>query len=215
MWNSEDKKGFKLLSINRIGQISLSTEFGLEIKKICENNNYKIFLEIGTWNGHGSTKCFYEGLKNRDNYEFYSLEINKEKFLYASKLYSLFNFFVMHGTILGDKIPLKKDIENLFNNESITFEYLDVDLLNLKSAPDLSYLLHKNIDVILLDGSDYFTYFEYKKIVNKVKVIMLDDVNCIKNKIIRNELLNNNLYYLYKENLTERNGYSIFILKNY
>ena len=94
MWNSEDKNGFKKMSIFGIGQITLTTEFGNEIKKISENNIYKTFLEIGTWNGHGSTKCFYEGLKNRDKFEFYSLEINEEKFKYASKLYKNPNFYI-------------------------------------------------------------------------------------------------------------------------
>jgi len=214
MWNLADLNGFNTMSNYGMGQITIHTEFGKEITNICKNSKYNKFLEIGTWNGHGSTRCFYEGLKSRDNFEFYSLEINKEKFSYASKLYKLSNFFILHGSILGDNMPSKEDIINLFNNESIIFEYLDVDLENLKSAPNLSELLNKNIDVVLLDGSDFFTYFEYKKIVNKVKVIMLDDVNCIKNKIIRTELLNNKLYYLYKENLSERNGYSIFILQD-
>ena len=88
MWEKNDKQFFYKLSGKNLGQIC-NDSFANEITKYASNLNYKTFLEIGTWNGLGSTKAFSNGFINReDDYVFYSLECNSEKVGEASKLYS-------------------------------------------------------------------------------------------------------------------------------
>ena len=88
MWENNDKNGYFNAKQNNVGQIS-NDSFSNEITKYASSLKYKTFLEIGTWNGLGSTKAFSNGFINRnDDYVFYSLECNKDKSMDASKLYT-------------------------------------------------------------------------------------------------------------------------------
>lgn len=62
-WDNNDAIGFNDSIHRNVGQITLESDMGSFIYKIAANDNYKTFLEIGTWNGLGSTKCFIEGFK--------------------------------------------------------------------------------------------------------------------------------------------------------
>jgi len=88
MWELNDKQNYYNHIKNGVGQIC-NDSFANEITKYASNINYKTFLEIGTWNGLGSTRDFANGFKNRkDDYVFYSLECNKEKWMESNKLYT-------------------------------------------------------------------------------------------------------------------------------
>ena len=88
MWENNDKQSFYYSLVNNTGQIDNDT-FSKEITEYASNTKYKTFLEIGTWNGLGSTRAFSNGFKSRnDDYIFYSLECNKEKCEEAVKLYT-------------------------------------------------------------------------------------------------------------------------------
>ena len=61
---------------------------GVKIRNLASMVENKTFLEIGTWNGLGSTKQFVDILNTRnDDYIFYSLECNSEKCNDARNLY--------------------------------------------------------------------------------------------------------------------------------
>jgi len=76
MWDSGDKQNYYTCVLNNTGQIS-NNSFSTEIIKYASDTKYKTFLEIGTWNGLGSTRSFSDGFKNRtDDYIFYILECN-------------------------------------------------------------------------------------------------------------------------------------------
>ena len=47
-------------AVEGIGQINMSSELGRKIHQLCLTPRFKWFLEIGTWNGEGSTTCIYE-----------------------------------------------------------------------------------------------------------------------------------------------------------
>ena len=88
MWENNDKHFFYRCLSEGTGQIC-NDSFSVEITNYASNLNYKTFLEIGTWNGLGSTKAFSNGFINRkDDYIFYSLECNKDKCMDAIKLYT-------------------------------------------------------------------------------------------------------------------------------
>ena len=69
-----------------IGQINLNDEAGLYIKNICERNDVETIVEIGTWNGRGSTFCVYESIKNTKK-RLISLETWKEMYDIAFDFY--------------------------------------------------------------------------------------------------------------------------------
>jgi len=213
IWDNNDSNGFNTLVQRNIGQINLDSEMGSFIYKIASNNNYKTFLEIGTWNGLGSTKCFVEGFKNRQTeFIFYSLECNSDKYEFAKNLYqNTRNIHILNEVIIN---TMPEDIYNKFpelqNNENYKY-WNNIDFENMKNKP--LFLSRSDIpdifDVLLLDGGEFTTWYEYQKLKNKCNLIILDDANTSKCKDIKSELKNSNDWNLIIES-DERNGYAIF-----
>ena len=62
------------------GQINRGSSLGEIIYNICLQVDVKTIVEIGTWNGMGSTKCIYDAISIKSgDYLVYTLECN-EKF---------------------------------------------------------------------------------------------------------------------------------------
>jgi hypothetical protein len=63
-------------------------------------------------------------------------------------------------------------------------------------------------DVVLLDGGEFTTYFEFQILKSRCKILMLDDTNTDKCKLIIEELQNSDDWeVLHTENV--RNGFMI------
>jgi hypothetical protein len=216
MWDQNDLQGFMVSSKSGIGQINLSSKFGKKLHDLAKDTLNKTFVEIGTWNGLGSTMCIYSGLKLRtDDWLFYSFETNTDKLTFAKNYYKNTKIIFSNDTIL-QKIPEIKDIENILNitiqDDQLKWLYTDNENMK-KSKYFFSSNNLDNIDVLLLDGSEFYTYFEYLELRNKTNILCLDDINSIKCNRIYNELLLDNNWKLLEEDKNDRNGYAIFIRK--
>ena len=213
LWDENDKYGFLNETNNSIGQINLNTKFGKLIKKYSEDDNIKSILEIGTWNGFGSTKCIIEGLKNRkDDYIFYSLECNTEKSNCAKNIYKNINNVNILNEVILNTIP--ENIYEIFPEilQNSDYNYWNsIDFENMKNKE--LFLKRTNLpdffDIILLDGGEFTTYFEYQLLKDRCKYLMLDDINVSKCKLIVNEIENNLDKWEIIEKDNERNGFLI------
>jgi hypothetical protein len=211
MWDNSDKDGYIHNTISNLGQIC-NDSFSKEIEKYASNLNNKTFLEIGTWNGLGSTKAFSNGFKNRnDNYIFYSLECNKDKSNDASKLYSNNNKINILNEVIWNKEP--DDFYKIFPELKINElhnHWNNIDIINMKNCN--LFLNRQNLpdifDVILLDGGEFTTYYDFQNIKNRCKILMLDDTETNKCKLIVKELNCDSKWKIIKQS-NERNGYLI------
>jgi hypothetical protein len=215
-WWESDISGFNRNSSNQIGQINLNSHIGKYLYELSLNNDYNTFLEIGTWNGMGSTKCFIEGFKRRTApFLFYSLECNTEKWAFANNLYkNIDNVYILNEVILN---TMPDDIFTIFPEilKNDDFNYWNkIDFNNMRDKPlflDRNEL-PKMFDVLLLDGGEFTTWYEYQQLKNKCKIIILDDTNVPKCKKIVEDLKNQqNKWNLIFEN-DERNGCAAFAL---
>jgi len=211
MWDNSDKDGYINNTISNLGQIC-NDSFSKEIEKYASNLNNKTFLEIGTWNGLGSTKAFENGFKTRnDNYIFYSLECNKDKSNDASKLYSNNNKINILNEVIWNEEPddFYKIFPELKNNELYN-HWNNIDIINMKNCN--LFLNRQNLpdifDVILLDGGEFTTYYDFQNIKNRCKILMLDDTETNKCKLIVKELISDSKWKIIKQ-VNERNGYLI------
>jgi hypothetical protein len=86
----------------------------------------------------------------------------------------------------------------------------EVDIINMKQC-DL-FLNRPNLpeifDVILLDGGEFTTYYEFQILKNRCKILMLDDINVDKCKLIVEEIKSDKSWKIIKNDNT-RNGYLI------
>jgi hypothetical protein len=213
MWEPNDNRSYNQSTSQNVGQIS-NDKFSEDITKYASNVNNKSFLEIGTWNGLGSTRVFVDALKNRtDNYIFYSLECNKDKSTQASKLYTQYDKVNILNEVIWNEEP--SDFYDIFpqcKTNKLYKSWNDVDIINMKRCS--LFLNRENLpkifDVILLDGGEFTTYYEFKILKDRCKILLLDDINTDKCKFIVNEIENNSdKWTIIKKELNIRNGYLI------
>ena len=192
------------------GQIKLSQSFGQSIAAYAADTRFHRYLEIGTWNGRGSTLCFYAGFQIRsDSPTLDSYEICLPRIQEARDVWKFVPNIRIHHAHIFSHIPDYDTICTIHPNMNETW-YND-DVYNLKSA---SFLTPDSPEVVLLDGSEYFTYFEFHilKDIPSIRVFLLDDTSANKNKNLKVfEILNSDPKWLLKGNsMTERNGWAIF-----
>lgn len=189
------------------GQVKLNQGIGRWITKYAKDLRYKKFLEIGTWNGRGSTVCFAYGFKSRtDNPEFLSLETNEDLYKQSSEFWrDDLNIKIRHCRIFKDnELPTLDIVQSIHSD--INKDWHEQDINNFKSA---SYI-EVSPDVVLLDGGEYMTYFEYLKLKDTAKVFILDDTSAAKCKKIVEELSQNSEWKLIDKDPNERNGWHVF-----
>ena len=213
MWESNDKNNYTLHKQNNIGQIC-NDNFSLKIRELAGNIENKTFLEIGTLNGLGSTKQFVDILKNRnDDYIFYSLECNNDKCNDARNLYVAEKSIIILNEVLFNIQP--DNFYDIFpqcvNNHTFE-EWHKVDMENMKKC---NLFLERDdlpevFDVILLDGGEFTTYFEYQLIKDRCKYLLLDDINVAKcTKIVEEIKSEPKKWEIIEENRNTRNGFLV------
>ncbi len=209
IWENNDKNNYEHHVNNNIGQIDLNSQVGNFIYNCAINNNLKNYLEIGTWNGLGSTKCFIEGFKKRkSNYNFFSLECNKDKCNFAKELYSEYqNVHILNEVLLNNKPNDIYDIFPELKNNAMFEHWNNVDFDNMCDKP---LFLNRNdipkfFDVILLDGGEFTTWYEYLLLKDKCEILILDDSNVAKCLKIKEDIKNSNKWDIIFES-NERNG---------
>jgi hypothetical protein len=214
MWDPGDKNAFLGDAAKNIGQININNQIGKLLYHIAKSDSNSNFLEIGTWNGLGSTKCIVEGLIARKTpYKFYSLECNSEKRDLASKYYSSYPDVQILSEVLLNEMP--NDIYEIFPElkDSPTFQYWNkVDFDNMKDKP--LFLKRESLpqifDLVLLDGGEFTTWYEYLQIKDRCKYLALDDTKASKCKRIREEILTDSNWTVLLDS-DERNGTMVAI----
>ena len=219
MWCNNDKNSF--ISSTE-GQLNENTQAGQLIINIIKYNNLKYILDIGTWNGLGSTKCILLGIENNINQnekpKLISIESNKDKNIIAKNNLKYFlennenNFQLLHGSIL-EKNDIH-DIDSIFPellNNSEFLRWHNIDMVNIENSPYLYNNLPNEFDFVLFDGGEFTTYYEFEKLFPRcTKFIALDDVNVSKCIKIRT-YLNSHPQWTELNYINERNGFSLFI----
>lgn len=190
------------------GQINLDSEMGQLIKSYAENQKYSSYLEIGAWNGEGSTTCFIQGLKNRDDdYSFISLEACPNFYSQAKKYckQSLSDKIqILHGRIVDDEELIKDSKEPQHS------DFLKTDRNNYNTCVNVwGQIKNQNFDVVLLDGGEFSTWAEFKKLQPITMVFILDDCKMLKNKKVVEELNSSSQWRLVKSS-NKRNGFAIY-----
>jgi hypothetical protein len=190
MWDKNDRSGYLNASKNNAGQINDGV-LGKIIYDLCNDASNVCFLEIGTWNGLGSTRLFVSSLTKRsDNWAFYSLETNADKSSDARKKYNgIKNVHILNEVITKDYSNVTLTFPELVSNE--TYKYWNyVDEINLMNCP--LFLERKELpekfDVVFLDGGEFTTYNEFHILKSRLKYILLDDVKTHKCAKIAEEI---------------------------
>jgi hypothetical protein len=198
------------------GQITLESPEGMELysrlKDLSQAGTIQTVVEIGTWNGLGSTKCILEAVQGTST-QVWSLECNGEKMDAAKQnLQSLVSptVHLVYGTIVNpEEVMSNPDVLEPFEDE-INQEWLLADMKNCAMAPNVLSELPSTIDFLVLDGGEYTTLYEFTLLFPRcTSFIALDDTFTCKTKRVREILL---AHPHWKEIYTSegRNGFSLF-----
>jgi hypothetical protein len=203
------------------GQINLDTKLGQHIYNIIKNHDIKTILDIGTWNGYGSTMCCLQSIiDNNKNCNFISVEANHEQFLEAKlnlknyvKYVQLFYGRITH---LNDLVSLNDYDESFFTlfNKDLQEQWYQVDVNQHATAPyiydTIISIMNNHINLLISDGGEYCSHGEFNKLKDIVDFIILDDTNTIKNyntaEIIRKSP---DQYEILADDTNERNGFMV------
>jgi hypothetical protein len=205
----------------KIGQINRGSLLGEQIYRLTKLSEVKTIIEIGTWNGLGSTKCIYDGIIESGKKDFFvlSIECNLARHNEAKQnLLPLNNFHLAHGTIikLEEISPLmEREREQIFKNN-----WLDEESIHLKNCPFILNEIPEKIDLLILDGGEFSSSLEFNKLHQKAHFIVLDDTrdkiewipkgHILKNSEVRKYILKNpDKFKVIVDNQKDRNGFFI------
>lgn len=201
--------------------------FGQCIIKVLKTFRINSMLEIGSWDGLGSTSCIIEGFKNVKEKSLDCLEINKERFsdlVINTKEHSWISCY--NESSISYKSLIYKDFEEVWNSpynhlpkeynpKEIVQSWFDRDSDELKKI-EVGFL-EKNdkfYDAVLIDGGEFVGYSEYSLLKNRTNFFLLDDAfHGFKTRQIAEELLESSEWECLGHG-NVRNGFIIFKRKN-
>lgn len=195
--------------IENTGQIKLTQDFGRWISQYASDERFSRYVEIGTWNGRGSTCCFYDGFVKRSSpHTLQSYEISKARVQEAIQIWKhVPEIQILHGRVLrDDECPLYERVKEVFPNLSLDWHTEDIQ--NFWSC---SYVPMNAPEVVLLDGAEYLTWFEFEAMKNteSIRVFLLDDTNTDKCPHVFGYLQSHPDWTLVAKG-EDRNGWAVF-----
>ena len=212
-WDQAEASPFFISWKQGEGQVAPGTPLGDFLISVAKDASYTKYLEIGTWSGMGSTRCFHLGFLDRNTpFVFKSLECNKEKCEMAAMHYTEYpSIQILNSSVIEPtSIPSTEVLKGMF--EDIVEKWHNIDMENLATC---SVLEDREFDVVFLDGGEYTTYFEYKELIKcpTLQMIICDDTNMNKCKKVREELLADSRWTCLIDRPDNRNGWCVFISK--
>jgi hypothetical protein len=211
----------------------INDDFYYAIKDTVEKYKPKTILEIGSANGLGSTRAFAESMS--DDTWLFCLETNKDR--YDELILNVCDYKKKITCLNASSVPLWREMTNeqieKFIDEHPKFDcsHYGKDVVKGwkvgedKNVTDFN-LVQNGIEVIkktndivafdcvLMDGGPFSGEAEYEQVKDS-GIIMLDDINDIKNYEVCKKLMemcmgDNPTHRLLKNNFILRNGYAIF-----
>jgi len=193
-----------------LGQITPLSPLGVELYKLARSPEHKTFLDIGTWNGLGSTKVLVDWLHDKNICKIYSVEANLNMYNLACSnweptpsclelLYGkLSNKMLTETEIIAH--PTFNDVKNHFDI------HYQQDVIDFQKAPIVN--LPKSIDVVVAGGGEFCGFSDMETYLKlEPKIIVLDDLHVMKNCDVKPYLLENGWSISAEGN--DRNGWAV------
>jgi len=163
--------------MQKLGMINRGSSVGEFIFETVKRKDIKTIVEIGTYNGLGTTKCIYDGIiaSGKKDYLVISLECNLSMHNQAKGNLTppLRNFNLVYGTITDlDEILPQMQAERAARGQ---LPWLDEELHHLKNVPNVMHMMPEVIDFLILDGGEYSSAKDWDKLHERSRIIHLDD----------------------------------------
>ena len=214
-----------------MGEINNYDAFGSAIINTIKRYNLKNNLEIGSWDGTGSTQCFIEGMKDFDTKSLTCLELRTDRYQHLVNNTSQYNWVKCYNmTTVSYESLIYKNFEDVWSspyNGIPDNEPGKKDLVNkwfvddtgdikkfgkgfLETYPDEKY------DGVLIDGGEFSGYTEFLMLKDRTNVFFLDDYyNAFKTRQVAAELEKDNEWEPIIAEKNTRNGFAVIKKKTF
>jgi hypothetical protein len=206
-----------------VGQITRGSVAGDFIYNLAQNHDNKIFVDIGFWNGKGSTQCIMDALIERlDECVVYALETDKEFYDGAVKYWDdrlcMYNSIVksklklIHGRVIEPEAApsLAEVMKSCHSHDRWPQFYREFFDAVEAGCPNVLSDIPAQIDVLILDGGEFTTHAEYELFKDRSRILVCDDSSKYKCEKIRLQLLDDKDYKVLIDAPDQRNGFCAF-----
>lgn len=210
-----------------MGEINKWDEFGQTIINVVQNNKLQTILEIGSWDGTGSTQCFIEALKAAESPRLVCIELRNDRFEDLKNNTKEYPWVeCVNTSSISKHTFLYKDFDSIWNSPFNKIETKDKKIVQSWYKDDMNevfkfeagFLDNDTLfyDGVLIDGGEFFGYSEYRLVKDRTNVLFLDDYyNAFKTNQVARELLEDSDWEVIAGNRHWRNGYAVFKRKNF
>jgi hypothetical protein len=199
------------------------------IESVARRKDVRTILEIGSSSGEGSTAAFVNGMKRNPNRPMlFCTEISRVRFAALQKRYcgrgdvQCYNV----STVSPEDFPTEAEVAAFYRNSCTALNRYPLDQVLEWLRQDLDYITKSQVeargiqlikeqhgishfDVVLIDGSAFTGFAELDEVYGS-RIILLDDINDIKNLQSYRRLASDPQYQLMEANWNLRNGYAAF-----
>lgn len=193
------------------GQINKGTAFGDEIYNICIQDDVNVCVDVGAWNGLGSTKCIVQALENKKKGHVFSFEIDNVMYAMASQIWSDNPYITLSKSRLATSMMTIDEVKNHPNYSNISsqnwMDWYAGELANFDSSdvgdlPDV-------VDFVVIDGGEFSGSGDWNAVKDKnPKYVALDDIFTVKTSHIIDDLISSGVWDI-KSQGNDRNGWII------
>lgn len=209
-----------------MAEITLNDKLGQVIRDVIYENKFRYCLEVGSWNGLGSTQCFLAAMDRLDGPKvLHCLESNPTRAAeFRKNVIRDYVQLIEASSISQDQLVIK-DFEAMWADEfnglpdnpmgfhkEMVRSWWEYDM----PLPAQGFLGSReqlpSYDAVLIDGGEFTGYSEYLLLKNKARCFFLDDTHtAYKCKRVYTELRNSPEWKLIDEDPNLRNGFAAFI----
>lgn len=201
------------------------------LKSYASRLDLKLFLEIGSSAGGGSTQAFVDAISKRsdsDHVSVYCFELSKNRFKLLAETYNVFPFIKPYNvsSISTDEFPEVSSVTKFYQNVKSSLNAYPIETILQWYWQDINYIKNSGLDqngilhvkeindinvfdMVLIDGSEFTGEVELNFVIGS-KIIALDDINTFKCYGAFNKLSADSNYVLRHSNRNLRNGFAIF-----
>lgn len=188
------------------GQIHGDGSLGRWLAATASDPAVSTIVEIGAWEGNGSTRVLREATQVRlDVVSIVSLETSLPRFIRAQRRNQRYpHVKLIWGTVVAvDDL----DTQDLSRDEG---EWLRDDIVALKKCPNVLHELPQDIDLLLLDGGEFSTKAEFDLLSPRcTKWVVLDDTKTRKCSLIAANIRSGSTPFVPVVESDDRNGFMV------
>ena len=196
------------------GQINLDLAGGRALFELVQKDpSIKNIVDIGSWNGIGTTLCCVLGAISRPAFQpvsIISLETNTEFYNYAVKTWEQRPGKEMIQFINGRLATTMLSEEEIISHPTFIKDHFDLwyesDKVYFEKAPKVN--LPGKADLVIIDGGEYCGFSDYEQsLLLKPTYLYLDDTRTQKTDKALEHAIANDYDLLFKDD--SRNGFAI------